>query len=296
MRVLVLVNPIAGAGRAAARGETLAVALERHGHVALLMPTEQGPPDAWLAPRLEGIDLLLVVGGDGAMRAAAGPASEAAVPVHHVPGGTVNLFAREWGMRGSDESILAAIDRWRVTSVDLGRANGEPFLLMASVGPDAEVVHDLAGRRKGSIHQGAYLGPLLRQLRLWQSPGLAVEVDGQRIDDEQGGFVVVGNARAYGWRLDPALRADMTDGRLDAVYFPARRSRQIVGWMLACRLHQHHRRRRLVYRRGRTVVISAAGGFRFQIDGDRPSAGGADGRVDRLEVSLRAAALPVLLP
>jgi diacylglycerol kinase family enzyme len=296
MHVLVLVNPIAGAGRAAARGEVLAAALERGGHVARTMSSERGPPGEWLAPNLAGIDLLLVVGGDGVMRAAAGPASEAAVPVHHVPGGTVNLFAREWGMRGSDESILAAIDRWRIRGVDVGRANGEPFLLMASVGPDAEVVHDLAGRRQGRISQWAYLPPLIRQLRRWHPPRLAVEVDGQRIDEEPGGCVVVGNARAYGWRLDPAIHADMTDGRLDAVYFPARRSRQVVAWMLACRLHRHHRRRRLVYRQGGTVVITADEGFRFQIDGDRPAPSGDGGPVSRLELSLQPGALPVLLP
>src|SRR5688572_2084966 len=176
------------------------------------------------------VDLLVVVGGDGAVRLAAASASRAGVPIYHFPSGTENLFAREFGMNQSKKLLISAIEQFEVRSVDVGVANGLLFLSMVSVGYDAEVVHDLAARRGDSISHLSYVIPILTQLKRWQPPHLEVTVDGKPVSETCPGFVVVANSKHYGWQLNPAGRASMSDGLLDVAYFPACSRRELIGW------------------------------------------------------------------
>src|SRR5204863_2682472 len=109
------------------------------------------------------------------------------------------------------------------------------------------------------------------------------------------------NSRQYGWRLNPAGRASMSDGLLDVAYFPARGRRDLVRWALLCRLQKHLDNPRLIYRTGRQVEIACDQPQHFQLDGDAPERVGDDesnggGNGWKLSISLQEAALPVLAP
>ena len=67
-------------------------------------------------------------------------------------------------MTRSAPALLAALEARRILEVDVGLANDHPFLLMASVGFDADVVHDLAARRGNSISHLSYLPPIIEIL------------------------------------------------------------------------------------------------------------------------------------
>jgi diacylglycerol kinase family enzyme len=248
-----------------------------------------------LAERLGGVAALLVVGGDGAVRAACGPAIRSRTPIYHVPCGTANLFARELGMSRRRRTLLQTLQRFGTRRVDAGLANGHTFALMVSIGFDAEVVHDLARHRGASISYVSYLGPMLRQLRRWRPPELAVTVDGRPLETSGTGAVIVANCRQYMWGLNPARQAAMTDGKLDVVYFPIRSTRQLLGWIGRCRLGRQLRDPRLVRCLATSVEIECAEPQRVQLDGDPPPDGtGAATR--RLEVTVQPQALPVLVP
>jgi len=233
------------------------------------------------------------------MRLASGPAARTSTPVYHFPFGTENLFAREFGVDRSPERLLAAIERFHVETVDVGVANGRPFLLMASLGYDAEVIHDLASRRRGGISHLSYVPPIVRQILRWQPPPVDVRVDGTMIVEQGRGMVVVANSRQYARRLDPARRASMTDGRLDVVFLPMESRLDVIRWMILCRRGRHLDDPRVVYREGTAVEVRPATPQRFQIDGDPPEAlpgEPVETAFAELRVSLRPAYLPVLIP
>jgi diacylglycerol kinase (ATP) len=295
MRVMVLYNPIAGAGRAARVARSLREPLAGAGHDVSLMETRTDPPASWLLPALAGVDLLVVAGGDGAMRLAGGPAADSATPVYHFPVGTENLFSREFGMDRSVPRLLRAIGRRETRVVDVGRVGEETFLLMISVGFDADVVIDLASRRKGGITHLSYVGPIVRQMLRWRPPRLTIDVDGTRLVDDRPGFVVVANARQYARRLDPARNASMTDGLLDVAFFPTAGVRSLPRWALACRLGRQMNDPRLVSGRGRAVVLRSDPPRWYQIDGDAPEGLDRDPPAE-LAISLSNNGLPVLIP
>jgi diacylglycerol kinase family enzyme len=294
VRILVLYNPIAGAGRAAEAAEGLVRRLRGAGHDAAGHATVASPGPGWLEDELADRELVVVVGGDGAVRLAAGPARRTNTPIYQYPFGTENLFAREFGMSRSADRLLAALEHGRARRVDLARADGEWFVLMASVGYDAEVVHDLAAHRRGSISQLSYLPPILRQMRRWRSPLLTVRVDGRTVVDGRHGVVVVANCRQYAHRLDPAWRASMVDGRLDVVLLPAETALGLLPWVARCRTRRQERHPRSVYAEGRRVEIETDRPCRYQLDGDPP--GRSSEPIRRLTVEIAPEALSVLAP
>jgi diacylglycerol kinase family enzyme len=272
VRVLVLFNPIAGAGRARSASAALAAQLEGAGHIPALLESRRGADSTWLQEALEApTDLVVVVGGDGAVRLACDAVARKCIPLWQSPLGTENLFARQWGMRRGAKSLLAAMDRWRVSTCDVALANGEPFMLMASMGFDAEVVHDLASRRRGGISHLSYLAPILRTVATFELQHLEVHVDGVRLDGGGTGFVVIANARQYALRVDPVPHAEPADELLDVSWFPARSIVGVSAWSIGCRLRRQHRNGRLRRGRGREVLVECHSRFRYQLDGDPPA-------------------------
>ncbi|MHC4990573.1 MAG: diacylglycerol/lipid kinase family protein [Planctomycetota bacterium] len=298
MHVLILVNPISGRGQSAAAADRLSARLTAEGHRCEVTSTRAGEPEGqWLEPMLAGRDLLVVAGGDGTVRSAAAPAGRAGIPMYHLPYGTENLFARDWGMTRSEDLLVAAIAEPTYARLDLCRANSEPFLLMASVGFDAEVVDELMTHRRGPITHLSYARPIMRCWVRWSPQRLEVTVDGRRIDAGKPGFVVVGNCRQYGARIDPALRADMTNGQLDVVYYPTGSRWGLLRWLVATRCRAHVRSRRLVYVRGREVEVRSPVPVHYQLDGDQPHVNGSRQRtMTQLSLQIEPAAVPVLVP
>lgn len=252
----------------------------------------------------------VVVGGDGTMHSLAGLLARTGTPVYHVPTGTENLFARQFGMRAASAAVVCALRTGRTTMVDIaecapippdavapsdplagappptaderppGAAAPRPFLIVGSVGFDAGVIHRLAAARRGAISRASYLGPIASELFTHRAPALSITVDGRQLVREARGLALVANSRQYALRLDPAHRADMHDGLLDVVFFPARRLAALTGWAVLARLRLHHGRAGFVAARGRDVRINAADGRAvLQLDGeavgDRESTQGA---------------------
>jgi diacylglycerol kinase family enzyme len=84
--------------------------------------------------------LVLASGGDGTITACVGGVAGSGIPLGVLPCGTGNLLARNLGLPLSlDEALTAALtgsDR----RLDVGTANGRPFVVMAGIGFDAEML------------------------------------------------------------------------------------------------------------------------------------------------------------
>jgi len=291
-RVVLVANPISGRGRADRMSGELARALRARGHAAEQIATRLQPTEQWLDPAIRGADAMVVVGGDGAVRMAADAAIRTGVPLHHLPMGTENLFAREFGSTRRPADLLAALDAGRVQWVDVASINGETVVLMASMGFDADVVHDLAARRTGAITHLSYAAPILRRAIRWRAPALDVVVDGTPLVSGVHGTVIIANCRQYGGRLDPAPDASMTDGRLDVVVLPSRTCLGLIRHALGCWLRLARRSARLPRASGERIELRCRPPATLQVDGDEARPIG--GTHERLDCVVRPGVLPVL--
>ncbi len=296
MKILILMNERSGKGRAADRVRAAVPRLERAGHSVRVAPLADRASvrTAWT----ERPDLLVAAGGDGTVLAAAELALSSPVDppsVYHLPCGNENLFAREFGMDALPETLERAVAAGRRVPVDVGWAGDDGtrrlFLVMASVGFDASVVHRLDASRKEGGGHSAYVRPIVDELMRPAFPRLTVRVDGETVVDRQRGLVVVANSRQYAMRLNPAPAASMTDGVLDVVFLPCASRTRALWWAALCRLRRHTRAKGVVTARGTEVQIEGGGGsLPCQLDGEAHGAG------DRLLVRVSAAALPVHVP
>lgn len=262
-RVVIACNPASGRGRASAAARSLVPELERRGHAAVV--ADIGPGRDPLPAALRGADALVIAGGDGTVSRALPAAAAAGVALYHIPLGTENLFAREFGMTRA--GAASAVQSWRDERIDLGRCNGRLFALMVGVGFDGEVIRRLDAARNGPISRAAYLGPILRALAEFRPPVLTVRIDGRTVVDRLRGSLVIANCRRYGAGLNPAPRASPRDGLLDAVFIPQSGPARLALGMAAARLRLLGIAGAL-RARGRAIEIEPDGPTPVQVDGE----------------------------
>ena len=220
-RVVISVNPVAGACAAEGRVERLGRLLEQRGFTAEIhtdLAEATARAESWhTAGRLRA---LVGVGGDGTAAELVNRTSPG-VPIAMLPTGTENLLSRHFELSDSPETLCQTIVDGTAVQIDAGRASGRIFLLMASCGFDAAVVHAVHRQRRGHIRKWAYVKPILDSLRRYPFPEIRVRLaaEGARVASYQDPLTVrwvfAFNLPCYGggFRLAPA--ADGSDGRFD---------------------------------------------------------------------------------
>ena len=180
--------------------------------------------------------------------------------------------------------------------MDVGRLTAPggwsaPFRLMASIGPDAGVVHRLHASRNAATGHAAYLFPVLTELRAPSLPRLTVTCDGRTIAQGRG-MVVIGNIRRYALDINPCRDACCTDGQLDATFIPAETAVDALYGL--ARLRARWPASEVVQARGRALHIATTGPGCLQVDGEAECSLAES----PLEVSatVQTDVLPVLLP
>lgn len=213
---LVLVNPSAGAGLAKKRLPEFEAEMRRRGLAYRIVETtgiEHGCAEA--VAGAEAGEIPVVCSGDGLIGKVGGALAETKAPLGILPGGRGNDLARVVGIpTGPAEAvaILAAGERRRI---DVGEANGERFLCIASCGfdSDANRIANEARLVRGSL---VYAYAALKALWQWRAAGFTVIVDGVE-HPVRGYSVVVANSKAYGGGMFIAPDAELDDGLLDVI-------------------------------------------------------------------------------
>ena len=166
----------------------------------------------------EGHDLVVVGGGDGTVSCAAGRVAGTDVVLGVLPLGTANDFARTLEIPSNLAEACAAVADGKVVDIDLGRANGEPFLNVASVGLSVAVTEALSPRLKRYLGPLAYGVATLRSYARHQPFRARLEFpdgDHEPLELENLLQVAVGNGRHYGGGNTVSPTAGIDDDTLD---------------------------------------------------------------------------------
>lgn len=164
-----------------------------------------------------GEPLVIAAGGDGTLNAVVSGLAGTRTALGVMPAGTMNVFARELGIAGGDYlRALQVIDAGHVREVDLFLVNGAPFVQMAGVGFDAQVIEETTWERKKRLGPLAYLLSAVRVLGE-TPPEMRVRLACGRV--ETGVCVLVGNGSLYGGQFKLFHRADNSDRLLDVLVY-----------------------------------------------------------------------------
>ena len=213
--LVLLVNPSSGGGtslKALARVEALLDARRVPFRVVRTKSLEHGVAKALGA--VEDGELPVVVSGDGMIGAVGGAMAGGETPLGIVPVGRGNDLARVLGIPTEPEAAIEIVLAGHTRVIDVGEANGMPFLGIASVGFDSDANRIANESRLGGNLVYAYAA--LRALAAWKPARFTIAIGDQRTRVE-GYSVVVANSSAYGGGMYVAPDAELDDGEFDVV-------------------------------------------------------------------------------
>ncbi len=174
--------------------------------------------DDVLAVLEEARDLVVVVGGDGSLRAVATQMVGRGIPLALIPAGTANNVGTALGLTGDVRSVLRGLARPVKRKIDLGVVRapwGDAYFLEgAGFGLFAEALSRYRPEDGKSVLRG--VKTLLEILTELPSPTTRLRIAGQEVEGEYL-LVEAMNTPAVGPRIPLASQADMSDGLLDLV-------------------------------------------------------------------------------
>jgi YegS/Rv2252/BmrU family lipid kinase len=251
-------------------------------------PEDPGEGQARAAVRA-GVDVVVASGGDGTVTSCATGLAGSGTPLAVIPAGTGNLLARNLGLPLDLGEALVVALTGTDQKLDLGIANGKPFLAMAGLGLDAKMLDSTSEPAKARFGWAAYAASVLAHLRD-QPMRVSLRADGGPPLRRRASGVIVGNV---GWLqgglpLLPDAKPD--DGRLDVVVLTAQ------GWASWLAVAAHV----LLRRRGETgrVARSTFRDLRIDVDREHPWEldGELMGRTRRLAITIHPEKLLLRVP
>lgn len=241
-----------------------------------------------------GVDLVLVAGGDGTVRAAAAGLRQTGIPLAIIPLGTGNLLARNVGLPITDvhtavRHALTGTDRAIDVGVaELTRANGASsahvFLVMAGMGIDAAMIEKTNPQLKKRVGWLAYLDGGLRSM-FTQKLHVHYLMQGEHTRSARVSTILAANVGLLPGNLRLIPDAAVDDGLLDVALL---QPRTVFGWLaiwrrasreyqalkkssfgrILIRLTETGKANVMTYRRGPAVRIDVERAEPVELDGD----------------------------
>lgn len=294
-RATLVVNPTAGKGRAQTKLAEVTETLSTAGWVLNVRRSHTFAEAESIAAAAvaDGVDALVVMGGDGMMHlgvnavARARARGDRRTTLGLVPAGTGNDLCRGLGLDPGDPVAAArVVTAGNVTEIDLAGVNDRFVGAVLATGFDA-LVNQRANALPWPRGQARYVVATIAELRTFSALRYRLEVDG-RVRELAAMLVAIGNTSSYGGGMRICPDASPTDGQLDVtIIHPVSRFKllQLLPQMYSGRFARDPCVEQL---RASTVQVEGAGVIGYG-DGER---------VDRAPLRVRVApgALAIFAP
>ena len=271
MTATLIYNPSAGKDPLGVKIRSVREALDRTGISHHFQPTRSARDGTRLAQEAvqQGSQLVIAAGGDGTINEVVNGLVGTDVPLALVPLGTGNLAAYEFGIPRDPVQAAKAISESRKERIDVGKANGRFFLMMVSLGMDAQALRDAPA-------------PLRRVLKWWavyltgvfclfvrKPVAVRVSFDDKTLNPKVR-LLVVSNIKGYGLPgCEMIADASVTDGYLDLGFF---KSQSVLSYLHHMRqlgrqkpvdasLLHHHTLMRVLLESDKPIPVQMDGDF-----------------------------------
>ena len=220
--VYVVFNPMSGRGRGVQLVAPLLQALAGAPGLEHGLTREPGDEARLTTDALaRGFRRIVAVGGDGTWSNVGNAILRSGIPARLglVAGGTGCDLAKSLGIPPRDlQGCARIVLDGHAKSIDVGKIEDRYFLNLAGFGYDVAVIEDSwsVGYLGGAP---LYLYCAIRQLGSFRGFSVDVEADGRPLGRRDLLMLILANARVFGGGFRIAPRADLTDGRLDAMAF-----------------------------------------------------------------------------
>lgn len=224
-----------------------AEALAARGHRDVVVVEASTPPavrDAAVAALRDGSSIVVLAGGDGTIRDAAGVLADHEATVGIVPSGTGNLYAVSVGVPRETDAAIAALRTGAPRPFDIGEvllappagpgsagveaseraaasaATPSPFMVACGTGLDARLIEGTSAEMKRRYGVAAYFFAAAGLLPHLRANPTILTIDGTRTELELVVVLVANCGEAIPGRVRPRLPLDPADGLLHVFVLP----------------------------------------------------------------------------
>ena len=265
--VRLIVNPSAGAGRAAKLLPGVEMALRSHGISFRVDRTTSIEHARELARAArEAGELAAAMGGDGLAGAVAGELQGSDAVMALLPGGRGNDLARKLGLGHDPVAAVDVLAAGKERRIDVAEAGGTVYVGILSAGFDS-VVNEIANATRLPLGTQVYAYAALRALPAWKPAHWKVTVDGAE-HAFSGYAVAVSNSGVFGGGMWLVPDAELDDGLLDVAFTEDRSKTAYLRALNKVFKGTHVHDPGFTILRGREVTFRADRPFVSYADGD----------------------------
>jgi YegS/Rv2252/BmrU family lipid kinase len=265
--VRLIINPSAGAGRAARLLPRVEAALRSHGISFRVDRTRSIEHARELAAAArEAGEVAAAMGGDGLIGAVADELQGRDAVMALLPGGRGNDLARKLQIGDDPVAAVNLIAVGRERRIDVAQAGGRVYLGILSAGFDSDV-NRIANATRLPLGTQVYAYGALRALWSWRPADWRVVVDGSE-HTFSGYAVAVANSGVFGGGMWLVPDAKLDDGLLDVAFTADQPKREYLRGLNRVFKGTHVEQPGFTILRGREIAFEADRPFTAYADGD----------------------------
>ncbi|MBM7775089.1 diacylglycerol kinase (ATP) [Actinokineospora baliensis] len=219
-----------------------------------------------------GLDVLVVLGGDGSVHQGVQFCAEHDVDLAIVPAGTGNDLARALGLPGDPVPAADAVAKALVNGtrrrIDLGKLDGGPYFGSVLCAGFDSAVNERVNRMRWPHGRRRYDLAIVAELAALRHQRLVVITEDERVELEAT-MVAVGNTGYYGGGIPVCPGADPADGLLDVTVVGRASRLDLLRILPTLRTGDHVRHPFVRTLRTRRVELGPDNGWVSYADGER---------------------------
>jgi YegS/Rv2252/BmrU family lipid kinase len=212
-------------------------------------------------------EIPVILSGDGMIGQAGGALAGSGAPLGMIPAGRGNDLARVLGIPSGAREAVEVLAAGNRRAIDVGEANGNRFLGIASFGIDSEA-NGIANRARFVRGSLVYAYAALRALITWRPATFTVVLDGDERITIKGYSVAAANNKAYGGGMFLAPDAELDDGLFDVILTGRVGKLRFLANLPKVFRGTHVHEDEVTVRRARTVEVTASRRFEVYADGE----------------------------
>ncbi|KPU42274.1 diacylglycerol kinase [Oxobacter pfennigii] len=270
MKVLFIINPAAGKGRALKEAPVIKAVMEKWEKIEYdIAYTERigHAVDIAKAGCKNGYKIIFAVGGDGTVNEVVNGTANTNTALAILPYGSGNDFFRSLGIKGDTEKIINDTLNGQIKNMDIGIVNGRYFINISSVGFDAEVVLATNKAKKFLSGSIAYIAALITTIFKRKSENIKMLIDEGEVEKKVL-LAAVANGRFYGGGMEAAPYAVLDDGLFDICFIENMPKFKMLVLFPQFMKGKHEKFKEVKFYRSKKVYIECDRPLPLNIDGE----------------------------
>ncbi|MCX7709545.1 MAG: diacylglycerol kinase family lipid kinase [Clostridia bacterium] len=266
-----IINPAAGKGKALSYISQIEAYFSQRNEEYSILVTE-GPGHATEIARMQvsrRVERIYSVGGDGTLNEVLNGMAGSQSSLGIIPSGSGNDFIKSIRNPVNLQNILSETIEGEEMHIDLGRLNDRYFVNIASMGFDAEVVHNARRFKRipGVSGSFAYVLGIIFTAFSYRGNLLDLVIDGQRMNMNTL-LVAIANGKYYGGGMMPAPEAIIDDGEFEICTIKNLNILKILSCFPKLMKGTHGEIKEVSFHTGKSVAIRCRNPVVMNIDGE----------------------------